>query len=134
VSWKQAAAYCRWAGGRLPTEEEWERTARGPKSTKYPWGNEDINPLRANYEESSIGHPTPVGLYPSGITPEGALDLLGNVFEWTSSKYSERTKTYVWKGGSFNYSGALARSSVRTFGEPETQARFLGFRMATSIT
>ena len=68
VTWHQATVYCEWVGGRLPTEEEWERTARGPKGTKYPWGNADIDPSRANYDESKIGHPTPVGLYPCGVS------------------------------------------------------------------
>src|ERR1019366_6782298 len=71
VAWHQAAAHYEWGGARLPTEEEWERAARGPNCTKYPWGNDDIDPSRANYDESKIGHPTPVGLYPSGASAEG---------------------------------------------------------------
>jgi hypothetical protein len=102
VTWHQATAYCAWAGGRLPTEEEWERAARGPNGTKYPWGNDDINPSLANYDESKIGHPTPVGLHPSGVSAEGACDLVGNVFEWTSSEWSKGSGTYVWRGGCFS--------------------------------
>src|SRR5262249_13650785 len=78
----QTAAYCQWVGCRLPTEEEWERAARGPECTKYPWGNEDIDPTRANYNESQIGHPTPVGLFPAGASAEGVYDMVGNVLEW----------------------------------------------------
>ncbi|MFN0168063.1 MAG: formylglycine-generating enzyme family protein, partial [Bryobacteraceae bacterium] len=98
VTWHQACEYCAWAGGRLPTEEEWERAARGPNGTKYPWGNDDIDPSRANYDESKIGHPTPVGLYPSGASAEGACDMVGNVLEWTSSELSKGSGTYVWRG------------------------------------
>ncbi|MBI1787780.1 MAG: SUMF1/EgtB/PvdO family nonheme iron enzyme [Acidobacteria bacterium] len=134
VAWHQATAYCEWAGGRLPTEEEWERAARGPNCTKYPWGNEDINPSRANYDESKIGRPTPVGLYPSGASAEGAYDMVGNVFEWTSSEWSKGRRTYVWRGGSFGDSRRNARSSYRDSYLPVGQDRVLGFRLAGGIT
>lgn len=101
VTWHQAAAYCEWAGGRLPTEEEWERAARGPNGPKYPWGSDDIDPTRANYDDGKVGHPTPVGLYPSGASAEGVCDLIGNVIEWTSSPWEEGSEAYVWRGGSF---------------------------------
>jgi formylglycine-generating enzyme required for sulfatase activity len=134
VTWHQATAYCEWAGGRLPTEEEWERAARGPNCTKYPWGNEDIDPSRANYDESKIGHPTPVGLYPSGASAEGASDLVGNAWEWTSSEWSEGSGTYVWRGGSFNYNRRFARSSFRYYYLPVVLGHYLGFRLAGGIT
>lgn len=133
VTWHQAAAYCEWAGGRLPTEEEWERAARGPKCTKYPWGNDDIDPSRANYSDSNIGHPTPVGLYPTGASVEGACDLIGNVWEWTSSKWSKGSGTYVLRGGSFNDFRGLARSSCRNLFRPDVQCHYLGFRLAGGI-
>lgn len=106
VTGVQATAYCHWAGGRLPAEEEWERAARGPKGTRYPWGNEDVTPSRVNYSESEIGHPTPVGMYPMGASAEGVWDLIGNVLEWTTSKWSKGSASYVWRGGSF-YGGRL---------------------------
>jgi formylglycine-generating enzyme required for sulfatase activity len=134
VTWHQAAAYCEWVGGRLPTEEEWERAARGPNGTKYPWGNDDINPSRANYDESKIGHPTPVGLYPFGASAEGACDMVGNVFQLTSSEWSKGSGTYVWRGGSFTLGRRDARSSYRVYFQPALQFQDLGFRLAGGIT
>ena len=130
VTWHQANAYCHWAGGRLPTEEEWERAARGPGCTKYPWGNDDIDPARANYGDSNLGHPTPVGLYPLGVSAEGAYDLIGNVWEWTSSEWETGSGTYVWRGGSFNNNRRNARSSYRNNNQPDEQNQNLGFRVA----
>ena len=130
VTWHQAAAYCEWMGGRLPTEEEWERAARGPSSTKYPWGNEDIDPSRANYDQSEIGHPTPAGLYPSGTSAEGVCDLIGNVLEWTSSEWSKGSGHRVWRGGCFDNNRRNARSSCRNNNQPDEQNENLGFRLA----
>lgn len=134
VTWHQATAYCAWAGGRLPTEEEWERAARGPNGTKYPWGKEDIDPSRANYEESKIGRPTPVGLYPFGASAEGACDMVGNVLEWTSSEWSKGSGTYVWRGGCFLAFRRDARPSFRSYFRPGEQDQILGFRLAGGIT
>ena len=133
VTWQQARAYCEWAGGRLPTEEEWERAARGPGCWKYPWGNEAIDPMRANYRQSEIGHPTPVGLYPTGASAEGALDMAGNVFEWTSSVYSKWRDTYVVRGGCFGLNPWDARPSCRNLNQRGVGSRRLGFRMAGGI-
>jgi len=134
ITWHQADAYCQWAGGRLPTEEEWERAARGPNATKYPWGNDGIDPSRANFDDSKIGHPTPVGLYPCGVSAEGVLDLIGNVLEWTSSEWEKGSGTYVWRGGSFGGYRGYARSSYRDYDQADVLFGSLGFRLGGGIT
>ncbi len=133
VTWHQASAYCDWAGGRLPSEEEWERAARGPDCKKHPWGNLDIDPTRANYDESKIGHPTPVGLYPAGVSAEGAFDLIGNVVEWTSSPWEEDSDAYVWRGGAFIHSPRSTRSSYRYNCLSFLLNYFQGFRVAWDV-
>ncbi len=87
ISWKAALAYVAWLAQvtgepwRLPTEEEWEKAARGTDGRAYPWGSA-WDPSRANTEERGPGDTTPVGSYPAGASPYGALDMAGNVNEW----------------------------------------------------
>lgn len=108
VSWFEAQAYAKWLGDykkdgltyRLPTEQEWERAARGDSGNIYPWGN-TFDPEKCNSQESDIEAPNPVNLYPNGISPYGCYDMCGNVWEWTSSFYDENKNTRVLKGGSF---------------------------------
>jgi len=88
VTWQNAMDYCAWMGGRLPTEAEWEKAARGLGKAKYPWQSGYPTEFRVNANDS-VGDTTPVASYPQGISYYGALDMAGNVREWVYDWYSE---------------------------------------------
>ena len=141
VKWIEAQRYCEWRhpnGGRLPTEEEWEATARGSAGRRYPWGPRWIDSA-ANVGNSQHG-PVVVGSYPAGRSPEGVYDLIGNVWEWTSSQFKPygsaqppATLAYVIRGGGYNADRGIANAVFRAPYLPATERTNLaatGFRCA----
>jgi formylglycine-generating enzyme required for sulfatase activity len=88
VTWDNAKSYCERVGRRLPTEAEWEKAARGTDGRLYPWGDTPPNGNQALFDKAFNGT-RPVGMYPDGVSPYGALDMIGNVREWVADIYSE---------------------------------------------
>lgn len=128
VSWKDALAFCQWASCRLPTEIEWERAARGTDGRKYPWGQDWENGKYCNSWETNIRDTTPVDRFPLGVSPCGAWDMSGNVWEWTASDYDSGRK--VRRGGSWGDGSYLVRAAVRYWYDPDARIGAFGFRCA----
>ena len=135
VSRRDALAFASWAGKRLPTEDEWEAAARGASGFVYPWGNEWSNEM-ANTELSHICDTTSVTMHgKNSMSPFGLYDLLGNVFEWTATPYTQAgpggtaiTVAYILKGGCWS-----SRKDITAAGrliERETWSNIIGFRCA----
>ncbi len=135
INWYEASAYANWAGKRLPTESEWERTARGTEGRIYPWGN-DWDDSKAVWNSNG---PQPVGSKPEGATPEGVLDMAGNGFEWTSSwfdaypgapvkvpEFGQSLK--VLRGGGWRGNPFLAKGWYRGVNRPQSRIQWATFR------
>ncbi|MEU7576013.1 ergothioneine biosynthesis protein EgtB [Streptomyces sp. NPDC041068] len=153
VSWYEADAYARWAGRRLPSEEEWEKAARydpvADRSMRYPWGDADPTPERANLGQRHL-RPAPAGSYPAGESPLGVRQLIGDAWEWTSSgflpypgfsafPYREYSDVFfggdykVLRGGAFSVDAVACRGTFRNWDHPVRRQIFSGFRTARDV-
>ncbi|GHJ42142.1 ergothioneine biosynthesis protein EgtB [Streptomyces sp. TS71-3] len=154
VSWYEADAYARWAGRRLPSETEWEKAARHDPVTgrtmRFPWGDADPRPEHANLGQRHL-RPAPAGSYPAGESPLGVRQLIGDVWEWTSSDflpypgfvtfpYKEYSEVFfgpdykVLRGGSFAVGEVACRGTFRNWDYPIRRQIFSGFRTARDAT
>ncbi|HVV25054.1 MAG TPA: ergothioneine biosynthesis protein EgtB [Pseudonocardiaceae bacterium] len=154
VSFHEAEAYATWAGRRLPTEPEWEKAARFDpvtgRSRRFPWGDDEPTPEHANLGQRHL-RPASVGAYPAGASPLGVHQLIGDVWEWTSSDftaypgfvafpYREYSEVFfgpdykVLRGGSFGTDVVACRGTFRNWDYPIRRQIFAGFRCARDVT
>ena len=130
VSCENAEAYATWAGCKLPSFEAWQRAVRGDDERLFPWGDE-IDKPRCNTAELGVGGTTPVGTFPEGVSPFGCYDMLGNVWEWTSTWYDDDDPQFrVVRGGAWYYNHEHSTSTSYDFFSKEYTEFVIGFRVA----
>ncbi len=131
VDWNDAVAYGKWANGRLPSEAEWEKAARGRKSQIYPWGNA-WDAARCNNGLEGKNAPMKVGSFPAGVSFYGVMDMAGNVSEWCDGVYEKQGDLMdyrVLRGGScHDITSNAYRASRRDYLSPATRANVIGMR------
>ncbi len=134
VSYHEAEAFCRWTGGRLPTEVEWEAAARGPNGHKFAWGDNWENGI-CNHWECGLHKTSPVGLFPRSRSRNfGLEDMTGNIWEWCIDWYDEKKKdSRVLRGGSWLSVVNNLTCSTRVWHRPEVRENLFGFRVACDV-
>lgn len=146
LSWGMAQAYCIWEGGRLPTEAEWAKAARGTDSRKYPWGNAVVSCELANYNVCG-GMTVDVDSYAAGASPYGALHMVGNVGEWVQDWYEQPFSAdavtdpmgpvsgsiKVTRSQPFSYPNQDIRASFRSDWSPSLLSGGIGVRCARDL-
>ena len=145
VNWQQANDYAAWAGGRLPSEAEWEKACRSDDARIYPWGDDAATAELANFD-NQLGASSVVGSYPDGASPYDALDMSGNVWEWTTSleelypyvaddgrEDPDAEGKRVARGGSFYYTQYQLHCSSRLAAAPTTSNDQTGFRVVVAV-